>query len=372
MKKLKVIISGGGTGGHIFPAIAIAKSLEKKVENIELLFVGAKDRMEMQKIPDAGYKIKGLWISGFQRNFSSKNLLFPFKLISSLIRSKNIIRKFKPDLVIGTGGFASGPLLYVASKKGIPSIIQEQNSYPGITNKLLAKNVHKICVAYDNMERFFPKEKLIFTGNPIRKEILDFLGKREEGKTFFRLNNRRITVLVVGGSLGARTINDSINNNLKEFKKEQLNLIWQTGVFFENQAEESVKSINEKGIHSYKFIKQMDLAYAAADIIVSRAGAIAISELCYVGKPVILVPSPNVAEDHQTQNAQSLVNKNSALMVKDEESSCKLVGKIKELAGNKHLQQQLSRNIKKLSVTDAADRIVDLSLELLNNEIEGI
>ena len=365
MKKLKVIVSGGGTGGHIFPAIAIAKSLERKVEDIELLFVGAKDRMEMQKVPDSGYKIEGLWISGFQRSFSRKNLLFPFKLISSLIKSRKIIRRFQPDLVFGTGGFASGPLLYAASRKGVPSVIQEQNSYPGITNKLLAKSVQKICVAYDNMERFFPKEKLVFTGNPIRKEILNSSNKREEGKNFFKLHNRRVTVLVVGGSLGAKTINESINNNLEEFKKEQLNLIWQTGISYENQAEESVKSINESGIKSYKFIKKMDLAYAAADIIVSRAGAIAISELCYVGKPVILVPSPNVAEDHQTQNAQSLVNKNSALMVKDVESRRKLVEEIKSLSGNKDLQEELSRNIKKLAVKDAADRIVDLSLELV-------
>jgi len=365
MKKLKVIVSGGGTGGHIFPAIAIAKSLEKKVEDIELLFVGAKDRMEMQKVPDSGYKIEGLWISGFQRSFSRKNLLFPFKLISSLIKSRKIIRRFQPDLVIGTGGFASGPLLYEASRKGVPSVIQEQNSYPGITNKLLAKSVQKICVAYDNMERFFPKEKLIFTGNPIRKEILNSSNKREEGKNFFKLHNRRITVLVVGGSLGAKTINESINNNLGEFKKNKLNLIWQTGVSYENQAKESVKNLNESGVQSYKFIKEMDLAYAVADVIVSRAGAIAISELCFVGKPVILVPSPNVAEDHQTQNAQSLVNKNSALMVKDVESRLKLVEKIKSLSENKDLQEELSRNIKKLAVKDAADRIADLSLELV-------
>jgi len=365
MKKLKVIVSGGGTGGHIFPAIAIAKSLERKVEDIELLFVGAKDRMEMQKVPDSGYKIEGLWISGFQRSFSRKNLLFPFKLISSLIKSRKIIRRFQPDLVIGTGGFASGPLLYEASRKGVPSVVQEQNSYPGITNKLLAKSVQKICVAYENMERFFPKEKLIFTGNPIRKEILNSSNKREEGKNFFKLHNRRITVLVVGGSLGAKTINESINNHLGEFKKNKLNLIWQTGVSYENQAKESVKSINVSGIQSYKFIKEMDLAYAAADIIVSRAGAIAISELCFLGKPVVLVPSPNVAEDHQTQNAQSLVNKNSALMVKDVESRLKLVEKIKSLSENKDLQEELSRNIKKLEVKDAADRIADLSLELV-------
>jgi UDP-N-acetylglucosamine--N-acetylmuramyl-(pentapeptide) pyrophosphoryl-undecaprenol N-acetylglucosamine transferase len=282
-----------------------------------------------------------------------------------LIKSRKIIRRFQPDLVIGTGGFASGPLLYAASRKGVPSVIQEQNSYPGITNKLLAKSVQKICVAYDNMERFFPKEKLVFTGNPIRKEILNSSNKREEGKNFFKLHNGRVTVLVVGGSLGAKTINESINNNLGEFKKNKLNLIWQTGVSYENQAKESVKNLNESGIQSYKFIKEMDLAYAVADIIVSRAGAIAISELCFVGKPVILVPSPNVAEDHQTQNAQSLVNKNSALMVKDVESRRKLVEEIKSLSENKNLQEELSRDIKKLAVKDAADRIADLSLELV-------
>ena len=223
MKRLKVIISGGGTGGHIFPAIAIAKSLEKKVKDIELLFVGAKDRMEMQKVPEAGYNIKGLWISGFQRSFSIRNVLFPFKLISSVIKSRSIIRKFQPDLVIGTGGFASGPLLYVACKKGIPSVIQEQNSYPGITNKLLSKHTNTVCVAYDKMERFFPTDKIVYTGNPIRESILNFKDKREEGKKLFKVDNDNITVLVVGGSLGARTINESIAKNLSEFKNNKLN-----------------------------------------------------------------------------------------------------------------------------------------------------
>ena len=365
MKKLKVIVSGGGTGGHIFPAIAIAKSLENKVSDIELLFVGAKDRMEMQKVPEAGYKIEGLWISGFQRSFSKRNLMFPFKLISSVIKSMKIVRRFKPDLVIGTGGFASGPLLFAASRKGIPSVIQEQNSYPGITNKVLSKYVNKVCVAYDNMERFFPKDKIIFTGNPIRKAILNFKDKREEGKKIFGVNNGKITILVVGGSLGARTINESIKESISEFANNELNLIWQTGTSFGDVAKNIIEGINIDGISSHMFIREMDLAYAAADIIVSRAGAIAISELCFVGKPILLVPSPNVAEDHQTQNAQSLVNKNSALMVKDVDAKRKLVSELISLSRNKDLQGVLSSNIQKLSVDNAAVRIADLALNLI-------
>lgn len=365
MKKLKVIVSGGGTGGHIFPAIAIAKSLENKVSDIELLFVGAKDKMEMQKVPEAGYKIEGLWISGFQRSFSRRNLMFPFKLISSVIKSMKIVRRFKPDLVIGTGGFASGPLLFAASRKGIPSVIQEQNSYPGITNKVLSKYVNKVCVAYDNMERFFPKDKIIFTGNPIRKAILNFKDKREEGKKLFGVNNGKITILVVGGSLGARTINESIKESISEFANNELNLIWQTGTSFGDVAKNIIEDINIDGISSHMFIREMDLAYAAADIIVSRAGAIAISELCFVGKPILLVPSPNVAEDHQTQNAQSLVNKNSALMVKDVDAKRKLVSELISLSRNKDLQGVLSSNIQKLSVDNAAVRIADLALNLI-------
>jgi len=365
MKKLKVIISGGGTGGHIFPAISIAKSLEKKVKFIELLFVGSKNRMEMQKIPEYGYTIKGLWISGFQRSFSLRNLLFPIKLISSLIKSRNIIRDFKPDLVIGTGGFASGPLLYVASKRGIPSVIQEQNSYPGITNRILGRHVNKVCVAYDNMERFFHKKKLILAGNPIRESIINFKDKTHYGKKLFNVDNNKITVLVIGGSLGSKTINESISQNLNLFKKHNLNLIWQTGTSFVNESNEYTQSLNVGGISSHVFIKEMDLAYAAADIIVSRAGAIAISELCFVGKPIILVPSPNVAENHQTKNAQSLVNKNSALMVKDVNSKRKLVEVLISLSKNKKLQKELISNIKKLAVTDSAEQIADISLGLL-------
>ena len=365
MKKLKVIISGGGTGGHIFPAIAIAKAMEKKVEKVEFLFVGAEDRMEMEKIPAAGYKIVGLWISGLQRNLSRRNLLFPFKVMSSLLKARKIVKQFKPDLAIGTGGYASGPLLFAAAKKGVPSLIQEQNSYPGITNKILSKYVQKVCVAYDNMERFFGNEKLIITGNPIREDILGFNTKVEQGRKHFNIDDSKLTVLVVGGSLGARTINEAIAENIEGFKTADVNLIWQTGISFQDKSQEIISAVNVSGIQAHTFIKEMDLAYAAADIIVSRAGAIAISELCCVGKPIILVPSPNVSENHQYKNAQSLVNKNAALLVEDKEASRKLVSTLMELVKDNSLQQSLSSNIKKLAIKNAADEIAEIALRLI-------
>ncbi|MEE2931505.1 MAG: UDP-N-acetylglucosamine--N-acetylmuramyl-(pentapeptide) pyrophosphoryl-undecaprenol N-acetylglucosamine transferase, partial [Bacteroidota bacterium] len=285
MKTYKIIISGGGTGGHIFPALAIGKLLEKKIPNIELLFVGAHDRMEMQKIPKEGYNIQGLWISGLQRRFTFKNILFPFKVIHSIYVANKIVKKFSPDLVIGTGGYASGPLLYIAARKKIPSIIQEQNSFPGITNKILSRYVNKVCVAYNNMERFFEKDKICFTGNPVRDQILNFSSKRSESLKYFNLKESSLTVLVIGGSLGALSINNAIYNNVKLLKKESVNLIWQTGISFADKAKKILQEINSPNFNSYDFIQNMDLAYAAADIIVSRAGAIAISELCCVGKP---------------------------------------------------------------------------------------
>ena len=365
MKKLKVVISGGGTGGHIFPAIAIAKAIERKVNDVEFLFVGAEDRMEMEKVPNAGYKIIGLWISGLQRNLDKRNLLFPFKVLHSIWKAKKIVREFKPDLAIGTGGYASGPLLFAAANNGVPSLIQEQNSYPGITNKILAKYVQKICVAYDNMERFFGNEKLIITGNPIREDILSFDTKVEEGRKLFDIDVLIPTVLVVGGSLGALTINNAIAENIVDFKTANVNLIWQTGISFQDKAKEITNKVGVAGIKAYTFIKDMDLAYAAADVIVSRAGAIAISELCCVGKPIILVPSPNVSENHQYKNAQSLVNKNAALLVKDRDASRKLVLMILELLSDSSKQEKLSNNIKKLAVKDAADRIAEIALGLI-------
>ena len=365
MKKLKVIISGGGTGGHIFPAIAIAIAIEKKVKDVEFLFVGAEDRMEMEKVPNAGYKIIGLWISGLQRKLDKRNLLFPFKVLHSIWKAKKIVREFKPDLAIGTGGYASAPLLYTAAKKGVPALIQEQNSYPGITNKILAKYVQKICVAYDNMERFFPLDKMIITGNPIREDILGFDAQKEKAQIKFEIDKTKPTVLVVGGSLGALTINNAIAENLQQIKDMNVNLIWQTGVSYQHKSQQYITDVNVKGINAFTFIKEMDLAYAAADIIISRAGAIAISELCCVGKPIILVPSPNVAENHQYKNAQSLVNKNAALLVEDAKVNRKLVNTLKDLIENKDLKDSLSSNIKKIAVTDAADRIAKIALDLV-------
>ncbi len=364
MKQFRVIISGGGTGGHIFPALAIAKALEKKVSNIEILFVGATGKMEMSKIPAEGYKIKGLWISGLQRRITIKNLYFPFKVISSLLKARRIIKKFKPDIAIGTGGYASGPLLYVAAKKNIPTLVQEQNSYPGITNKVLSKVVDKVCVAYDNMEQFFPKNKIIFTGNPIRQDVLEFASKKQLGISHFNLEENKKTVLVIGGSLGARTINEAIDENLSFFVENNLNLIWQTGISYQKKAEKSVKEKAVKGINAYTFIKEMDKAYGAADIIISRAGAIAISELCCIAKPTILIPSPNVSEDHQTKNAQAVVNKKAALLVKDNEAGSKLVNCLRELYDDTVMQKELIRNIKNLAVMDAADKIANEALIL--------
>jgi UDP-N-acetylglucosamine--N-acetylmuramyl-(pentapeptide) pyrophosphoryl-undecaprenol N-acetylglucosamine transferase len=365
MRKLKVVISGGGTGGHIFPAIAIAKAIEKKVVDIDFLFVGAEDRMEMEKVPSEGYKIIGLWISGLQRGFDKRNLLFPFKVLNSIFKARRIIKDFQPDLAIGTGGYASAPLLYSAAKRCIPSLIQEQNSYPGITNKILARYVQKICVAYDNMERFFPSEKMIVTGNPIRKYILGFEKKRPIAQKLFKINKLKPTVLVIGGSLGALTINHAIADNIHQLNDIGINLIWQTGTSFHNKAQKFVSDLDVNGINTYTFIKEMDKAYAAADVIISRAGAIAISELCCVGKPVILVPSPNVAENHQYKNAQSLVNKKAALLVEDAQASCKLVETLKELILNEDLKLSLGNNIKKIAVTDAADRIAKIALDLV-------
>lgn len=365
MKKLKVIISGGGTGGHIFPAIAIAKAIERKENDVKFLFVGAEDRMEMEKVPSSGFKIVGLWISGLQRNLDKRNLLFPFKVLHSIWKAKKIVREFKPDLAIGTGGYASAPLLYAAAKKGVPAVIQEQNSYPGITNKILAKYVEKICVAYDNMERFFPLDKIIITGNPIREDILGFGAQKQKAQIKFEIDKTKPTVLVVGGSLGALTINNAIAENLQQIKDMNVNLIWQTGVSYQHKSQKYINDVNVKGINAFTFIKEMDLAYAAADIIISRAGAIAISELCCVGKPIILVPSPNVAENHQYKNAQSLVNKNAALLVEDASANRKLVNTLKDLLENKDLKDSLSSNIKKIAVTDAADRIAKIALDLV-------
>jgi len=363
--KKKIIISGGGTGGHIFPAIAIANALKAKLGEVDILFIGAQDKMEMEKVPKAGYPIEGLWISGLQRSLSPKNLSFPFKLISSLRKAGKIIKEFKPDLVIGVGGFASGPTLYKAAKMGIPTMIQEQNSYPGITNIILSKRVDKICVAYDNMEKHFPKEKIFLTGNPVRKQVVEIEGKRPRALEFFGLKDDKPVVLVVGGSLGARTINEAIEANLKTFAAKGIQLIWQTGKGYFPQAKAALLDLNNDGIKAYDFITEMDMAYAAADVVVSRAGAIAISELCVVKKPIILVPSPFVAEDHQTKNALALVTYNAATLVKDAEQKEKLMPEILRLVENEEERAKLIKNITSLSISDAADAIVGVALTLI-------
>lgn len=355
----KFIISGGGTGGHIFPAIAIADALKRKLPLAEILFVGAKGRMEMEKVPAAGYKITGLWISGLQRRITTENLLFPIKVISAFIKAISIIRIFKPDAVIGVGGYASGPTLRAAISMKIPTIIQEQNSYPGITNKVLAPNVKKICVAYEGMGKYFPSDRIIVTGNPVRSDIAALENKRPEALSFFGLLENKPTLLVVGGSLGARTINESIVDSLKTLADSGLQVIWQTGKAFAESAAEAVKNRDNQSIRTYAFITRMDLAYAAADIVVSRAGAIAISELCLVGKPAILVPSPNVSEDHQTKNAMALVDKKAALLVRDSEARAELAKQIILLSKDTELKKQLSENILRLAFPEAADHIAD-------------
>lgn len=359
----KVIISGGGTGGHIFPAIAIANELKKQQPTIEILFVGAIGKMEMEKVPAAGYKIEGLWISGLQRRLTWKNLSFPFKVISSLIKARKILRKFKPDVVIGVGGFASGPMLRAAAGKGIPTVVQEQNSYPGITNKILSKKVQKICVAYEGMDKWFPKEKIVLTGNPVREEIVKLDGKKDRGLDHFNLNPEQPVLLIIGGSLGARTINESIGKSLRLFKENNIQVIWQTGKTYVEQAKREAE--NYKNVKVFDFITKMDFAYAVADVVVSRAGAISVSELCLVKKPCILVPSPNVAEDHQTKNAMALVNHHAAVFVKDADAREKLGNETVNLFKNHDEREKLRMNIASLGFNNSTQAIVSVIKELV-------
>lgn len=358
---IKFIISGGGTGGHIYPAIAIANELRSRFPKAEFLFVGAQDKMEMQKVPQAGYAIKGLWIAGLQRKFTLQNLLFPVKLLSSLLKSRAIIKSFKPDVVIGTGGFASGPLLQMANSLNIPTLIQEQNSYPGITNKLLSKKANKICVAYENLERFFPKEKMILTGNPVRQDLIAIDSKRKEAIKFFNLDPSKKTLLILGGSLGARRVNQLIEKELGFFASHKLQIIWQCGKFYLDE----YKKYDSNNVQVLAFIDRMDLVYAAADFVISRAGASSVSELSIVGKPVLFIPSPNVAEDHQTKNAKSIVDKNGALMIKESELDENFNTIFSDLVTNENLQKQLSENIKKLAKVNATKDIVDEIVKLI-------
>ena len=364
--KYRVIISGGGTGGHIYPAIAIANKLKERMPNIEILFVGAKGKMEMQKVPEAGFPIKGIWISGIRRKRSITNLLFPLKLLISLVQSYVIIAKFRPDVAVGVGGFASGPLLWTTSFFRIPTLIQEQNSYAGITNKLLAKKVDKICVAYDNMERFFPKDKIIKTGNPVREDILDIDNRKKAALKFFNFDQDKKTVFVMGGSLGARTVNISVFNNVQKIIDEDVQLVWQIGKIYFDDYEQKMKSYDVSRLRMYDFLREIDLAYAIADVIVSRAGALSISELTIVGKPVVLIPSPNVAEDHQTKNAEALTSNDAAILITDQEAPEKLVDTVLKILEDKNKMQDLGANIKRLALTGATEKIVDEIEKLLN------
>ncbi len=361
----KIIISGGGTGGHIFPAIAIANALKIISPNCEILFVGAIGRMEMEKVPAAGYKIEGLTISGIQRGSILKNLTLPFKLISSLRKAMKLISNFKPDVVVGVGGYASGPILYAASLKNIPYLIQEQNSYAGITNKFLAKNADKICVAFDGMEQFFPADKILKTGNPVRKEVIAIEGKHHAGAELLKLDPLKKTILITGGSLGAGTLNKSIEKHLPEIIAQDFQLIWQTGKFYYKGIIERLGLNYHPNVCILEFLNQMDLAYAAADIIISRAGAGTIAELCFVQKPVILVPSPNVAEDHQTKNAMALAKNQAAILLKDSAAEDTLVAEALKLLQDKSHSDILGKNISKMALKDADVIIANEVLKLI-------
>ena len=366
MMKRRFLISGGGTGGHIFPALAIAKEIERRYPHCVLLFVGASDRMEMDKIPAAGYSIKGLWISGFQRSFSLKNFLFPIKLIFSVLRSFFIVLRFNPDVVIGTGGYASGPVLWVASLLRIPTLIQEQNSYPGITNKILSSKVSKVCVAYLGLDRFFPKEKLHITGNPIRAEIEFGVYNRDEVLSSYGLVKEKPLVLVVGGSLGAKRINETVLENISWFKENDVQLIWQTGMLYYDRCKAAQMDLGQSG-KIQAFITEMGPVLAAADVVVSRAGAIALSEFCSLGKACILVPSPNVAEDHQKKNAQALSENDAAILVEEKNIDTELFEAVNGLVKDVEMQKKLGANCKKMDKPKAAERIVDIIEELIHD-----
>jgi len=362
---LKIIISGGGTGGHIFPAIAIANAIKTRRPDADILFVGAKGKMEMEKVPRAGYPIKGLWISGFQRKLTLRNLLFPIKLVSSLLRANQIIRSFKPDVAVGVGGYASGPLLEMATRKGIPALIQEQNSYAGVTNRLLAKKVQRICVAYENMERYFPQEKLVLTGNPVRSDLTEVSATREEALAHFGLDSAKKTLLLFGGSLGARTLNQAMAASAAALRaREDVQVLWQCGRLYveDFQNSETAKLPN---VQMQAFIDRMDLAYKMADLVVCRAGALTISELQLVGKPAMLVPSPNVAEDHQTKNALALVERDAAIMLPDAEAKAQMIPEALALLDHSERLQELSTNVHAMAKTDAAGQIADEVLNLI-------
>lgn len=363
---MRIIISGGGTGGHIFPAISIANAIKRRYADAEILFVGALGRMEMEKVPAAGYEIKGLPIAGFPRKISLKSVSFFFKLVKSLRMAKTIIREFKPDAVVGVGGYASGPLLRIASKMGIPALIQEQNSYAGITNKLLAKNVQKICVAYENMERFFPKEKIVLTGNPIRKDLVNSEITKQEAKKHFGLSLNKKAIFIVGGSLGARTLNESVLENIDLIKKnEDVEWFLQTGKYYSEKVQKELSKLEIPNLKAQAFISRMDLAYKAADLVISRAGAGTISELTMLGKATILVPSPNVAEDHQTKNAMALYKRQATVLIKDSEAKEKLISKALATVNSPEKLEQLKINATQMALPNSDELIVDELIKII-------
>ncbi len=368
----RILLTGGGTGGHVFPAIAIADALRRLRPDAEFLFVGAIGRMEMERVPQAGYRIEGLNIAGFQRGMSlrsiGKNLSFPFKLLSSSRKARRLVQSFRPDIVIGTGGYASGPVMRAAQRLGIPTLIQEQNSYPGVTNRLLAKKAAAVCVAYDGMEQWFPADKIIFTGNPVRQDILHLSGKHKEGLAHFGLDKNRKTILVTGGSLGARTLNEAMAGAIETLKTANVQVIWQSGRYYIKQFEDC-DTARLPNVHIMPFIDRVDLVYAAADVIISRAGALTISELCLVGKPAILVPSPNVAEDHQTKNALALVEKGAARLVRDADAVEKMIAEALLVLDNEAVAFGLSESIRPLGRPKAAETIAEEVLKLIDNQI---
>lgn len=364
MDKLKVILSGGGTGGHIYPAVAVAEALKRRLgDGVELLFVGAEGKMEMEKVPALGYRIEGLPVVGLQRRLTLRNLQVPFKVAESLRKARRVIREFGADVVVGFGGYASAPVLWNAQRMGIPTLIQEQNSYAGVTNKILASRAKRICVAYEGMERFFPKDRIVMTGNPLRGRLLeqhDPAVLKTEGLTYFGLTADKPIVFVVGGSLGTRTLNNMMKANVDRITSEgNIQVIWQTGKFYEREMTEFMQSRSSEGIWRGAFIDRMDLAYAVADVVVGRSGAGTVSELCLVGKPAIFVPSPNVAEDHQTKNAMALVRTDAALLVPDSEAVTALFPVVDQLLADPARMQRMAANIKALGIADSADRIVD-------------
>ena len=372
MEQLKVIISGGGTGGHIFPAVSTANAIKVIDPNADILFVGAEGRMEMQRVPDAGYPIIGLPIEGFSRKNPFKNIRVLWKILRCQLKARKIIRDFKPQAVVGVGGYASGPTLKTAAQMGIPTLIQEQNSYAGVTNKLLAKSASKICVAYEGMERFFPSDKIIMTGNPVRQQLLNTSTTRQEAIAQFGLNPALPTILIIGGSLGARTINESVLAALDTIQGSGTQIIWQTGKIYRQQiAEELERHPKMENLYVSDFISNMDIAYTAADLVISRAGASSISELCMLGKPCVLVPSPNVAEDHQAKNAMALVQKEAALMIKDAEAREKLIPMAIDVVRNTQRLSALSANIKQLALPDSANIIAKEVIKLATNKTES-